>query len=46
MLGCQGEIHEYAGDNVRAMSLYQQAVGVAETASEQELLAGALFQRG
>lgn len=46
MLVCQGEIHEYASDNVRAMSFYQQAVGVAEAAGEQELLAGALFQRG
>lgn len=46
MLGCQGEILEYAGDNVQAMSFYQQAVGVAEAAGEQELLAGALFQRG
>ncbi len=46
MLGCQGEIHEYAGDNVQAMSFYQQAVGVAEAADEKELLAGALFQRG
>lgn len=46
MLGCQGEILEYVGDNVPAMSFYQQAVGVAEAAGEQELLAGALFQRG
>ena len=46
MLGCQGEILEYAGDNARAMSYYQQAVAVAEGAGEQELLAGALFQRG
>ncbi len=46
LLGCQGEIHEYAGDNAQAMSLYQQAVGVAEAAGDQEMLAGALFQRG
>jgi diguanylate cyclase (GGDEF)-like protein len=46
LLGCQGEIHEYAGDNVQAMSLYQQAVGVADAAGDQEMLAGALFQRG
>jgi diguanylate cyclase (GGDEF)-like protein len=46
LLGCQGEILEYAGDNVQAMSLYQQAVGVADAAGDQEMLAGALFQRG
>ena len=46
MLVCQGEILEYAGDNARAMSYYQQAVAVAEGNAEQELLAGALFQRG
>jgi diguanylate cyclase (GGDEF)-like protein len=46
MLGCQGEILEYGGDNVQAMSFYQQAVGVAEAADEEELLAAALFQRG
>jgi len=46
LLGCRGEIREYAGDNVQAMSLYQQAVGVADAAGDQEMLAGALFQRG
>ena len=46
LLGCQGEIHEYAGDNVQAMSFYQQAVGVADAAGDQEMFAGALFQRG
>lgn len=46
LLNCQGEIHEYAGDNLRAMSYYQQAVSVAEAAGDSEMLAGALFQRG
>ncbi len=46
LLGCQGEIREYAGNNDQAMSLYQQAVGVADAAGDQEMLAGALFQRG
>jgi diguanylate cyclase (GGDEF)-like protein len=46
MLGCQGEILEYAGDNVEAMSYYQRAVAAAEAPNEPELLAGALFQRG
>jgi len=46
LLGCQGEILEYAGDNQQAMSYYQQAVSAAEAASDSEMLAGALFQRG
>ncbi len=46
LLACQGEIHEYAGDNAQAMSYYEQAVGVAEAAGDQPLLANALFQRG
>ena len=46
LLGCQGEIYEYAGDNLQAMSYYQQAVGVADAADDPEMLAGALFQRG
>lgn len=46
IIGCQGEIHEYAGDNAQAMSFYQQAVSVAEAAADKEMLAGALFQRG
>ena len=46
MLGCQGEILEYAGDNAQAMSFYEQAVAIAEAADEKELLATALFQRG
>jgi diguanylate cyclase (GGDEF)-like protein len=45
-LGCQGEIHEFIGDNLQAMSFYQQAVSVAEAAADLEMLAGALFQRG
>jgi len=46
LLGCQGEIHEYAGENAQAMSYYEQAVSVAEAAEDPEMLAGALFQRG
>jgi diguanylate cyclase (GGDEF)-like protein len=46
LLGCEGEIHEYAGENAQAMSYYEQAVSVAEAADDPEMLAGALFQRG
>jgi diguanylate cyclase (GGDEF)-like protein len=46
ILGCKGEILEYAGENARAMSFYEQAVAIAEAADEKELLAAALFQRG
>jgi tetratricopeptide (TPR) repeat protein len=46
LLSCAGEMAEVAGDNVQAMALYQQAVTVAESAGEQEMLADALFQRG
>jgi len=46
LLVCQGEIHEYAGDNAQAMSYYEQAVGVADAADDPAMLAGALFQRG
>lgn len=46
LLGCEGEIHEYAGENIQAMALYQQAVNIAEDAGDQPLLANALYQRG
>jgi len=46
LLGCEGEIHENAGDNTQAIALYEQAVGAAEAAHDDEMLAGALFQRG
>jgi diguanylate cyclase (GGDEF)-like protein len=46
VLGCQGEILETAGDNAQARKLYEQAVTVATVAEDEEMLAGALFQRG
>ncbi len=46
VLSCAGEMSEFAGDNVQAMALYQQAVTVAASSNELELLADALFQRG
>lgn len=46
VLACRGQILETAGDNARAESLYGEAVGVATTAQDDEMLAEALFQRG
>jgi diguanylate cyclase (GGDEF)-like protein len=46
LLTCEGDINETAGDNVRAKSLYEQAVAVASAAHDDEMLAGALFSRG
>lgn len=45
-LGCEGEAHEHAGENVRAMALYEQAVGVAEAAHDERRLAEVLYLRG
>jgi diguanylate cyclase (GGDEF)-like protein len=46
VLGCQGEIMETAGNTAQARALYDQAVTVATDAEDEEMLAGALFQRG
>ncbi len=46
MLACEGELYEQAGDNTRAMALYEQAVGVAEAAQDPRRLANVLFLRG
>lgn len=46
VLACRGQILETAGDNARAEALYGEAVGVATTAQDDEMLAEALFQRG
>ena len=46
MLGCEGELYEQAGDNTRAMALYEQAVGVAEAAHDERRLGDVLFLRG
>lgn len=46
MLGCEGEWHEQAGDSARALALYEQAVGVAETAHDDHRLADVLYLRG
>jgi diguanylate cyclase (GGDEF)-like protein len=44
--GCEGEIHEAAGDNAKAMSAYELAVSAAEAAGDGEMLANALYLRG
>ena len=46
LLTCEGDVNETAGDNVRAKSLYEQAVAVASAMHDDEMLAGALFSRG
>lgn len=46
LLACEGEIRQYAGENVQAMALFQQAVAAAEAADDAEALAEALYQRG
>ncbi|MGH8286289.1 MAG: diguanylate cyclase domain-containing protein [Steroidobacteraceae bacterium] len=46
ILVCQGETIESTGENARARALYEQAVGVASDAHDEEMLAGALFSRG
>jgi len=43
---CEGEIHESTGDNAKALSAYERAVSIAEAASDDEMLANALYQRG
>jgi diguanylate cyclase (GGDEF)-like protein len=46
VLTCQGDLHEIAGDNAQAITLYDQAVSVATEAQDDEMLAEALFNRG
>ncbi len=46
LLACEGEVHEIAGDNARAMALYEQAVTVADAAADREMLGTALVHRG
>lgn len=46
VLSCEGEIHESAGENAKAMGAYERAVSSAEAAGDVEMLANALFQRG
>jgi len=46
ILGCEGEIHEIAGDNALAMALYQQAVEISTASGELEARADSLYLRG
>jgi diguanylate cyclase (GGDEF)-like protein len=46
LLECDGLLHEFAGDTVQALALYDRAVSVAETASDEPVLASTLYQRG
>ncbi|MBL0729235.1 diguanylate cyclase [Piscinibacter sp. HJYY11] len=46
VLGCEGALHEGAGDNARALALYEQGVALAEKAQDEEMQADALFNRG
>jgi diguanylate cyclase (GGDEF)-like protein len=46
VFGCEGELFEGAGDNTRALALYEQEVSVAEQARDDEMLADGLFNRG
>lgn len=46
VLGCEGTLHEAAGDNARALQLYEQEVALAEKAQDDEMQADALFNRG
>ncbi|CAN5754885.1 diguanylate cyclase [soil metagenome] len=44
--GCEGDLSELAGDNARALSLYDRSVTLAEAAHANDVLANALYQRG
>jgi diguanylate cyclase (GGDEF)-like protein len=46
ILTCRGETLETAGDNARAKADFDEAVAVAGTASDEQMLAEALFSRG
>ncbi|HEU0201799.1 MAG TPA: diguanylate cyclase, partial [Burkholderiaceae bacterium] len=46
LLACEAELHEYAGQNARAIALLDEAVGVAQSAGDDETLADTLFRRG
>lgn len=46
LLGCMGQMREYASDTVRARSFYEEAVLLAEQAADNDMLANALYLRG
>jgi diguanylate cyclase (GGDEF)-like protein len=46
VLNCAGAMHENAGENEQARSLYEQAVAAATAAHDDGMLAETLFSRG
>ncbi|WOB08230.1 diguanylate cyclase domain-containing protein [Piscinibacter gummiphilus] len=46
VLGCEGTLQEAAGENTRAIELYEQQVALAEKTQDDEMQADALFNRG
>ncbi len=46
LLGCEGGLHEGAGDNAKALALYEEEVALAEQAHDDEMHADGLFNRG
>lgn len=46
LLGCRGESHEMRGEAAEAFSLYDQAVSIATSTQDDEMLAAALYSRG
>ena len=46
LLTCRGDLRVTLGANAEAMALYDQAVSVATSTTDDEMLAGALFGRG
>jgi len=46
LAGCEGELYEGAGDNIRALALYEEAVAIAEATKDEEMLADGLYRRG
>jgi tetratricopeptide (TPR) repeat protein len=46
LLNCRGALQETLGNNTLARSFYEQAVSIAQSLRDDEMLAGALFSRG
>ncbi|MBC7954625.1 MAG: tetratricopeptide repeat protein, partial [Cytophagales bacterium] len=46
LLGCEGGLYEGAGDNTRALALYEEEVALADKTRDDEMLADGLFNRG
>src|SRR5689334_10601375 len=46
LLTCEGDINETAGDTTRAKALYEEAVAVATSTHDDEMLGEALFSHG